>query len=198
MSKRIILRSIILLALVFGVRTCYYSYRDAFYENVSVINFTNETESIVLLNESILMEIHCRLDEGRRFSTFDVNFKFSDIQEEAEIQKLDVELISIGKNDQIMLDYVLGYKDTINSENFDQSKIRAKNFELLPLAVKRISAKRDFNGLTFHYRTKVKPLSEKFQLKITGDIFINGKKITLDKKMNIRRTKEWVEIQMMT
>jgi hypothetical protein len=198
MTKRIIIWSIILLTLGFGARSCYYNYRNAFYEYISVINFTNEEKRTVQLDESILMETYCQLNEGGSFSTFEINLKFSDIKAEAIIQKLDIKIISIGKDDQIKLDYVIGHKDTINAENFDHSKIKAKNFELLPAIGKRISADRDFNGLSFNYRTEVKPLSEKFILIITGEIFINGKKITLNKKLNICRTKEWVEIQMMT
>lgn len=198
MSKRIIIWSIILLSFGFGARSCYCSYRNAFYEYISVINFTNESESTLLLDESILMEIYCGINESRSFSTFQINFKFSDVQEEAIIQKLNVEIISIDQTDQITLDHVFGYKDTITAENLGQSKNRAENFELLPNPSKRISADRDFNGLSFNYKANVKPLSERFLLKIRGDIFINGKHLTLDKTLNLYRTKEWVKIQMMT
>lgn len=198
MRKRIIFWSIVLLALIFGFRTCYNSYRDFFYEYVSVLNFTNESETKVLLADAILMDLYCNLNEGNKFSAFDVNFKFSEIKKEGLIQQLNVELIALSKNDQVTLEYVLGFEDSINSANFDHSKIRVKRFELLPASAKRISTKRDFNGLTFHYKSKVKPLSKMFQLKITGIIIIDGKKIPLNKTMNLQRTKDWVEIQIMT
>ena len=198
MSKRIIIWGIVLLGLGLGARACYQVYRKAFYEYVSVINFTDESKSTLSLKGASVMKIYCNLEEGGNFSSFEINFKFLNVKEEAIIQNLKVEIVSVGKNDEIMLDYVLGYKDTIIAEYFDKSKIRAKNFELLSTICKRVSADRDFNGLTFHYRTEVKPLSKEFRLKITGDVLINGRKLLINKELCMLRTKEWVEIPMMT
>lgn len=90
------------MTLDFGVRECYQCYHNAFYEYITVINFTNEPESILSLDASCRMDLYCLVKQGTNFSTFEINFKFSDIKEETIIQNLDIEIVSIYNKDSII------------------------------------------------------------------------------------------------
>ena len=48
------------------------------------------------------MDLYCLVKQGTNFSTFEINFKFSDIKEETIIQNLDIEIVSIYNKDSII------------------------------------------------------------------------------------------------
>lgn len=194
MGKRIIIWSVLILSIGYGVRACYHY---AICEYISVVHFANEKEQTIYIKDSTFLKVTCRLGEGSAFSNFEVVLKFQHKGGDLKIDTLKLSLIPIDGNEQIALNHIISYRDTIDPIDWNAARIRVKKFDLFQTSCKRISTHKDYNGYSFHFRTKEK-LSDRFLLRIDGVINSDGKKLVISRKIKLDRTKEWVIVQMMT